>query len=95
MIMNFHKNYFGLCIEFKLPTNKYQVSDAQKEMKKRYKKNCYYFILSNDNGHIAKEIYTYMAGVRIPCKYCEKSFLSKETRKTHYEVILRITKKVN
>ena len=65
MIINFHKDYSGLCIEFKSPTNKYQVSDAQKEIKKRYKENCYYFILSNDYDHIAKEIYAYMAGVRL------------------------------
>ena len=47
MIMNYHKDYSGRFIEFKSPTNNYQVSQAQKEMKHRYKENGYYFLLSN------------------------------------------------
>ena len=39
MIMNYHKDYSGYCIEFKSSTNNYQVSQAQKEMKHRYKEN--------------------------------------------------------
>ena len=41
MILNYYKDYNGLCIEFKSPTNIYQISDAQREMKERYKENCY------------------------------------------------------
>ena len=37
MVLNYHKDYNGLCIEFKSSTNNYQISDAQREMKKRYK----------------------------------------------------------
>ena len=48
MIVNYHEDYNGLCIEFKSPTNIYQISDAQREKKERYKENCYKFILSND-----------------------------------------------
>ena len=92
MVLNYHKDYNGLCIEFKYPTNNYQISDAQREMKKRYKENCYQFILSNDYDHICKEVHNYMAGIRGPCKYCDKAFLNKETRKTHYQVIHRITR---
>ena len=51
MVLDYHKDYNGLCIEFKSPTNNYQISDAQREMKKRYKENCYQFILSNDYDH--------------------------------------------
>ena len=35
IIMNEHKEYNGLCIEFKSPTNNYKTSEAQLEMKKR------------------------------------------------------------
>ena len=35
MVMNYHKDYSGCCIEFKSPTNNYQVSQAQKGMKHR------------------------------------------------------------
>ena len=46
MVLNYHKDFEGLCIEFKSPTNIYSVSVAQKEMKKRYLENGYAFILS-------------------------------------------------
>ena len=80
-------NYHGLCIEFKSPTNNYQISDAQRKMKKRYKENCYQFILRIDYDHICEEVHNYMAGIRVPCKYCDKAFLNKETQKTHYKTI--------
>ena len=35
IIMNNHKEYNCLCIEFKSPTNNYKISEAQLEMKKR------------------------------------------------------------
>ena len=92
MIVNYHKDYNGLCIEFKSPTNIYQISDAQRERKERYKENWYKFILSNDYDYICKRLHKYMAGVRIPCKYCTRAFLNKETLKKHYIVIHRIEK---
>ena len=85
MIMNYHKDYSGCCIEFKSPTNNYQVSQAQKEMKHRYKENGYYFLLSNDYDLITK-------GIRVPCKFCNTEFLSKEARKMHYKIIHRTEK---
>ena len=90
MIVNYHKDYNGLCIEFKSPTNIYQISDVQREMKERYKENCYKFILSDDYDYICKQVHKYMAGVRVPCKYCTRAFLNKETLKKHYIVIHRI-----
>ena len=94
MILNYHKDYNGLCIEFKSPTNNYQISDAQKQMKERYKENCYKFILTNDYDDICMQLHNYMAGVRIPCKYCTKAFLNKETLEKHYKVIHRIEKDI-
>ena len=94
MILDYHKDYNGLCIEFKSPTNYYEISDAQKEMKERYKINCYKFILSNDYDYICKRLHKYMAGVRIPCKYCPRAFCNKETLNNHYKVIHRIEKNI-
>ena len=94
MILNYHKDYNGLCIEFKSPTNYYEISDAQKEMKERYKINCYKFILSNDYDYICKRLHKYMDGIRIPCKYCSKAFCNKETLNNHYKVIHRIEKNI-
>ena len=94
MILNYHKDYNGLCIEFKSPTNYYEISEAQKEMKERYKINCYKFILSNDYDYICKRLHNYMEGIRIPCKYCSKAFCNKETLNNHYKVIHRIEKNI-
>ena len=92
LLMNYHKDYTGCCIEFKSPSNNYQIAEKQKEMNKRYKENGYYFTLSNDYDLIIQYLNEYMQGIWVPCKYCEKSFLSKETRKTHYKIIHRIEK---
>ena len=94
MILNYYKDYNGLCIEFKSPTNIYQISDAQREMKERYKKNWYKFILSNDYDYICKRLHKYMDGVRIPCKYCTRAFINKEILEKHYTVIHRIEKNI-
>lgn len=78
--------------EFKSPTGNYYVSEAQKEMKKKYLDNGYTFILSNDYDRICKNIHEYMKGIRVPCKYCIKQFLNIDTLKIHYKVIHRIEK---
>ena len=92
MILDYHKDYNGLCIEFKSPTNNYEVSESQLKMKAQYKKNEYAFILSNDYDKISKLIHKYMAGVRIPCEYCPKAFCSKKTLSSHYKIFHRIEK---
>ena len=92
MILDYHKYYQGLCIEFKSPTNNYEVSESQLKMKEKYKKNNYVYILSNDYDKICKLIHKYMAGVRIPCEYCPKAFCSKKTLSSHYRVFHRIEK---
>ena len=94
MILDYHIEYKGLCIEFKSPTNNYCVSESQIKMKEKYRNNDYAFILSNDYDKISKNIHKYMAGVRIPCKYCPKAFHSKTTLNNHYKVIHRIEKNI-
>ena len=90
MVINYHNYYKGLCIEFKSPTNNYNISEDQLKMKKKYRDNNYAFILSNDYDKISKLIHKYMAGVRIPCEYCTKAFRSKKTLISHYKVFHRI-----
>ena len=94
MILDYHKDYKGLCIEFKSPTNNYCVTESQLKMKEKYCDNDYAFILSNDYDKISKLIHKYMAGVRILCKYCTKAFRNKKTLKNHYKVIHRIEKNI-
>ena len=81
MILEYHKDYKGLCIEFKSPTNNYNIAEAQLRMKEKYLNNDYAFILSNDYDKISKNIHKYMAGVRIPCKYCTRAFRNKKNTK--------------
>ena len=92
MILDYHKDYKGLCIEFKSPTNNYSISESQIKMKEKYCKNNYAFILSNDYDKISKLLHKYMAGVRIPCEYCIKAFRNKKTLNNHYKVFHRIEK---
>ena len=90
MVLDYHKDYKGLCIEFKSPTNNYHVSKAQYELMEKYSNNNYKFILSNDYDEICIEVHDYMKGVRLPCKYCIKHFYNNDTLTTHYRVIHRI-----
>ena len=94
MVLNYHKSYRGLCIEFKSPTNNYEVSESQLKIKAQYCKNDYAFILSNDYDKISKLIHKYFAGVRIPCEYCTKAFRNKKTLSSHYKVFHRIEKNI-
>ena len=94
MILDYHKYYKGLCIEFKSPTNNYNISASQLKMKGKYRNNDYAFILSNDYDKVSKNIHKYMTGVRIPCKYCTRAFINQETLNKHYRVIHRIEKNI-
>ena len=94
MILDYHKYYKGLCIEFKSPTGNYEVSEAQLKMKTKYKNNGYAFILSNDYDKISKTLHKYMAGVRIPCEFCIKEFCNKKTLNTHYKIFHRVEKNI-
>ena len=94
MILDDHKDYKGLCLEFKSPTNNYSISESQIKMKDKYKKNDYAFILSNDYDHISKQIHKYMTGVRIPCEFCSKAFCNKKTLNIHLRIFHRIVKNI-
>ena len=83
IIMNNHNEYNGLCIEFKSPTNNYKISEAQLEMKKRYKQNGSRILISNDYDEIIAYLNKQIWGVRIPFRYGSNQFRSKETYKTH------------
>ena len=59
-------------------------------MKKKFKTNYYYFMISNDYDLKTKCLNTYMKGIRVPRKYCEKALLSNDTYKTQLKIIQRI-----
>ena len=94
MILDYHKDYKGLCIEFKSPTNNYCISESQLKTKEKYKANDYAFIISNDYDYISKKIHKYMTGVRIKCQFCPKAFCSKKTLNSHLKIFHRIENKI-
>ena len=94
MILDYHKDYKGLCIEFKSPTNNYCISESQLKTKEKYKANDYAFIISNDYDYISKKLHKYMTGVRIKCQFCPKAFCSKKTLNSHLKIFHRIENKI-
>ena len=90
MVLDYHKDYKGLSIEFKSPTNNYHISKAQYALMEKYSNNSYKFILSNDYDEICIEVHDYMKGVRLPCKYCIKHSYNNDTLNTHYRVIHKL-----
>ena len=52
MIMNNQLRYYGLFIEFKSPNNNFKITDAQRDMKNRYKLNRYKVLFWNDHDKI-------------------------------------------
>ena len=66
MVLDYHKDYKGLCIEFKSPTNNYHISKAQYELMEKYS--------NNDYDEICIEVHDYMKGIGVLCKYCIKHF---------------------
>ena len=82
MVLDYHKDSKGLCIEFKSPTNNYHVSKAQYELMEKYS--------NNDYDEICIEVHDYMKGIRLPCNYCIKHSYNNDTVTTHYRVIHRI-----
>lgn len=72
LIVNNHMRYNGLYIEFKSPTNHYQVSNAQLDMTKRFKENGFRFVISSDYDIIIRVLNNYMGGIRVPRQNCSK-----------------------
>lgn len=85
MIVHSHKDFKGLCIEFKNPNNNYKITEAQKEMKKRYRNEGYKFIISNDYDGIVCIVNEHMNGLRIPCRLCRKQFISNNSLQSHIQ----------
>ena len=90
IIQNLHKNYNGLCIEFKTPKFNGVLSEQQQELIERYEDNRYKCIISSDYDLIIKEINDYIYNIRIKCKYCKRKFISRETLKRREEYFHRM-----
>ena len=89
LVLDYHKDFKGLGIEFKSSTGNYYISIAQKRSR-RSTSIMVWHLCSVYYDKISKNIHEYMKGIRVPCKYCIKQFLNKDTLKTHHRVIHRL-----
>lgn len=64
IINNRHKQFSGLCIEFKTPQCNGVLSIHQKELLERYAENRYKCLVSNDYDFIIKELNIYMQKIQ-------------------------------
>ena len=76
VINNLHKNYTGLCIEFKNPNGKGILSPDQFMMLQQYQSNGFKTLVSSDYDQIIEQIIEYFRDVRILCSHCPRRFIS-------------------
>ena len=74
IITSHHKRYNGFCLEFKTPTGRGVLSEAQDQLLKKYADNGFKTLVSSDYDVIIREITAYCQGLRIPCQYCPQKF---------------------
>lgn len=80
-IDNYHKEYRGLCLEFKSPSTGGKLSERQISWLRDRERNGYKCVVSNDDDKIVKEIDSYMAAVRVKCEFCSgRGFFFKSER---------------
>ena len=83
IINNLHKNYTGLCIEFKNPNGRGVLSPDQSMMLRQYQNNGFKTLVSNDYDHIIEQIIEYFRDIRILCSYCPRRFISPQSLRNH------------
>ena len=83
VINNLHKNYTGICIEFKNPNGKGILSPDQFMMLQQYQSNGFKTLVSNDYDQIIEQIIEYFRNVRILCSHCPRRFISSQSLSNH------------
>jgi prophage antirepressor-like protein len=89
-ISNLHSKYNGFVIEFKTPNGKGVVSKAQRNMIKKYKRNGFKTLISNDYDQCIMEIVEYMRNTRVKCDHCSRKFKTRQTLEKHLKHFHRI-----
>lgn len=87
------KGYIGLCIEFKSPSGKGNITEPQINVHNELKERGYKVIVSNDYEHLLLQVKEYLDHRRYLCQYCKrkrKLFCSLKTRAKHYKGFHRI-----
>ena len=95
IITSHHKKYNGFCLEFKTPTGKGTLSDAQSQQLEKYAYNGYKILVRNDYDVITREISEYCRDVRLPCQYCPKKFRTAVSLRGHTQGFHKISPEYN
>ena len=82
LIINPHRRYQGLALEFKSPTGKGIVSDKQTSYLTKLDQSGYRCLVSNDYDEITVELAKYCRGIVFPCRFC--------TQKKYYKSIFKL-----
>ena len=91
IVLNLHKHYTGLAIEFKNPNGKGVLSPDQSMMLRQYENNGFKTLVSNDYVHKIEQIIEYFRDVRIKCAYCPRRFFSSQSLKNHIKSFHKMT----
>ena len=94
IITSHHKRYNGFCLEFKTPTGRGTLSDAQGQQLKKYAHNGFKTLVSNDYDVITREITAYCEGLRLPCQYCPKKFKTPGSLRSHTQGFHNIARSI-
>jgi hypothetical protein len=84
LIINAHRHYQGLAIEFKTPTGKGVVSAKQADYLNKLELSGYKCIISNDYDELIVELLKYFNNIIYPCRFCNN--------KRGYKTIDKLTK---
>ena len=90
LILNHHKEFSGMAVEFKSPRGNNDLSEAQNMMLREYKNNSYKVLVSNNYDEIITAVIRYFDDVRFKCMKCSRLFKSAETLTNHKRYIHNI-----
>ena len=90
LINNLHKEYRGFAIEFKTPKGTGTVTDEQSKMLKKYERNHFKTLVTNDYDECVLQIVKYFEEVRVQCEFCDCKFKTSESLASHHKFFHRI-----
>ena len=87
LIVNSHRYYQGLALEFKTPTGKGIISTKQTDYLKKLETSGYKCLISNDYDEIIVKLLKYFNDIIYPCKFCDnkRGYKTIDKLNKHYK----------
>ena len=87
LIVNSHRYYQGLALEFKTPTGKGVISTKQTDYLKKLETSGYKCLISNDYDEIIVELLKYFNDIIYSCKFCDnkRGYKTIDKLNKHYK----------